>query len=394
MATINELYSFSRDFDGTFIVLPVDLDTGDPVPVSAEAFFGGKTFESPEGTQHDFFVSDNITSIDVTLGESLTHIVPTQPFNFSFNGRTLIVEIQLAPIQFSGIVVKFDTLPVRPPLQFVASEDALFCPCDFRCDFEEKVFADEEGTGITNDFSDFLFRKISSGDSVTIELLKENVVLAEITDNTYGDYYDGFTAQPLYVGWQADWTKIFQNFSGGRYQVRITTVILGQESIFLSRYFRLNTFDEISANNTVKIETFQSGRIDNIDFDFNNLVEGGWRSSIRIEGQFGQMSPSIERDIYQDSSYREVQNRDTINREYKLNGRYVSESIFERITTKDMLANEILITSYDLLQERKYEKFPVVVDSFDDPSYDDLGNVNFVINFSDRQKNIIKTNVT
>lgn len=294
----------------------------------------------------------------------------------------------------SGVVVKFDAAPIRPPQGFIAPENTVFCPCDFRCDFEEKVFADEDNDGIKNDFSDFLFKKITASDTILIELLKRDIVVAQISDDTYGLYYDGFPTQSSYVGWQADWTKIFQTFSGGQYQVRVTTTILGEESIFLSRYFRLNTFDILAADKTVKIESFQDGNLENSEFNFTGLIGGGWRSSIRLnESQFGKMQPNIERDIYQDTSYREIQNRDTVNREYRLEANLVPESLYERITTKDLLGNRILLTAYDVLQERKYEKFPVVPESYDEARYDDLGNTYFSVTFSDRQKNIIKTNV-
>ncbi len=294
-----------------------------------------------------------------------------------------------------GVVIKFDAAPIRPPSGVVAPVDVLFCPCDFRCDFEEKVFADDDNDGIKNDFSDFLFKKITASDTIVIELLKKDVIVAQINDDTYGTYYDGFSNQPLYVGWQADWTKIFAVLSGGRYQVRVTTTILGEESVFLSRYFRLNTFDILSADKTVKIESFQNGNLQNSEFDFTGLIEGGWRSSIRLnKSKFGMMSPTMERDIYQDSSYREIQNRDEVIREFKLVSNLVPESIYDRLTTKDFLGNQILITSYNVLQELKYEKFPVVAENYNEPRYDDLGNTHFEVTFSDRQKNIIKTNVS
>lgn len=293
-----------------------------------------------------------------------------------------------------GVVVKFDAAPIRPPATVIEAPEAIFCPCDFRCDFEEKVFADADNDGIKNDFSDFLFKKVTASDTIVIELIKNNVVVATITDNTYGAYYNGFDVQPLYVGWLADWTAIFNAFSGGRYRVRVTATILGETSIFFSRYFRLNTFDILSANNTVKIETFQSGQIANSEFDFTGLLPGGWPSSIRLYGQFGKMQPTLERDVLQDSSYREIQNRDTVIREYTLSANLVPETIQNQIAIKDLLANRVLITSYDVLQEITYEKFAVVPENWNETRYDDLGNTHFEITFSDRQKNIIKTNVS
>ncbi len=293
----------------------------------------------------------------------------------------------------SGVVIQFDALPVRPPLEIIEPQEAIFCPCDFRCDFEELVFADASNDGIKNDYSDFLFKKISASDTIEIQIVKDNIVLTTISDDSYGAFYDGFTSQPLYVGWQADWTKIFQSFSGGQYTIRVTTNILGNESVFTSRLFRLNTFDVLSANRTIKIESFQNGQIANNEFDFTDLLEGGWPSSIRLQGTFGEAQFNLERDIYQDPSYREVQNRDEMIREFTARTEIVPESIVNRLGVKDVLGNQILITAYDVLQEQKYEKFPVVVEAFSDVRYDKLGRTFFDITLSDRQKNIIKTNV-
>jgi hypothetical protein len=105
------------------------------------------------------------------------------------------------------------------------------------------------------------------------------------------------------------------------------------------------------------------------------------------------MSPTIERDVYQDSSYREVQNRDQIIREYKLKGSLVPESIQNRLAVEYLLGNEIFVTSYNLLQEYKYRRLPVVPEQVSDTRYDGLGRTYFEITFTDRQKNIIKRNV-
>lgn len=292
-----------------------------------------------------------------------------------------------------GVVVKFEAVPIRPPFEEEDQDNVLFCPCDFRCAFEEKVFAHESGDGIRNDIRSFLFRKITPSDTVVITLVKNGATLATITDNTYGEYYDSFAAQPLYVGWQADWTKIYDAFSGGVYQVKAVLTVLGVEVEFLSHNFRLNYFDIITANHTVKIETYQDGNLENSEFNFSGLLPDGWYSALRLTGDFGKMQPTIERDVYQDTSNREVQNRDVVNREYKLDAFYVPETIYERLTIRDLLANQIYISSYDVLQDKKYERYAVVPDAYDEVRYDDLGNTHFTITFSDRQKNIIKTNV-
>ncbi len=292
-----------------------------------------------------------------------------------------------------GVVIKIDTNPIRPTTTQIIGDSSIFCPSDFRGDFMELVFASEENDGIKKDVSDFIFKKITTTDTINIFLLKEKTVIATINNNAYGTFYNGFESNPLYIGWQADWTRIFQSFSGGKYQVKVDLNILGVSSSFLSRYFMLNTFDILSADNTVKIETIQKGDIDSSPFKFKNLLPEGWKTSIRLQGVFGLMKPAIEKDIFQDSSYREIQNRETIKREYILKANLVPETLYNRIATEDTLGNEIFITSYGVLQELKYEKFPVVIESFGEPAYDKLGNTHFEITFSDRQKNIIKTNI-
>lgn len=285
-----------------------------------------------------------------------------------------------------------NTTPVNPVGDGAAIDAGDFCACDFRCDFEELVFADNNGVGLTNDFTDFLFRKISASDTIEIQLYRYGNKVADIVDDTYGTFYSGFTEQPLYVGWLADWTKIFNAFSGGLYQVKVNTSILGTDSTFESRLFRLNIYDGRSANGTVKIESYQTGNIESSEFDFTNLIEGGWYSSIRLKGSFGEMEPSLERDIYLDDSYREVQNRDVLTRAYNLRCNIIPETIYNRLATNEMLANEVYVTSFDLLQEQTYEQLPVVPESFAENNYGAFGRLNFVVQFSDRQKNINKRN--
>lgn len=398
MISVDDFFGLSQTSSSETIIRIVDSVDGTPVEAAASITFKGEVYDSPNPkSDHRFFLGyDPGENFEVVLSNSLTHITPVTPFVFARSGSIGVVhQISLLKIQFSGVVVKLDASPVKAPILIApVLSNLVFCPSDFRCDFEEKVFADESSDGVRNDTTDFLFSKVSTGDTVKIELLKNGVILTEIIDSSLGEYYDGFTSQPLYVGWQADWTQIFNVYSGGRYQVLVTTTILGQESKFESRYFRLNTYDPLSANNTVKIESVQTGLIENSQFDFRGLLDGGWQSSIRLNSsQFGAMSPTLESDNYQDPSYRIIQNVDSIKREYKLIANLVSESIYDRLVTQDLLGNEVFITAYDVLQEISYVKLPVKVESFSDPTYDDLGNCYFEIIFSDRQENIRKVNV-
>jgi len=285
-----------------------------------------------------------------------------------------------------------NTSPIQPVTEILVSDTGDFCACDFRCDFVEPVFANSVGDGISNDFSDFLFRKIAASDTITIKLFRYGLLVATITDDTLGRFFDGFTAQPLYVGWLADWTLIFSAFSGGEYQVKTTSVILGQTQEFVSRKFRLAFFDPELADRTVKIESFQNGDIVSSEFDFTDLLPDGWPSSIRLRGVFGEMAPTLEKDIFLDSSYRETQNRDQTILEYSLRCEIVPETIFTQIATKDVLGNQILISAFNAFNDVIYAKFPVSADSFEEQVYREDGFLNFNIKFKDRQQNVIKRN--
>lgn len=293
-------------------------------------------------------------------------------------------------------IILSNTSPIKPiaAVDITAVDD--FCACDFRCNFEELVFANSVSDGVTNDFSDFLFRKISASDTVTIKLFRYDVQVATITDDTLGTFHDGFATQPLYVGWVADWTKIFDAHSGGLYQIKVTSVILGETIEFESRFFRLNQYDAISANGTVKIESIQTGNIVSSEFDFTDLLDGGWRSYIRLKGVFGKMNPTLEKDVWLDSSYRETQNRDVVTREYELRCEIVPDNIFGRIVGNEILGNEIFLTSYNVFNNdghgQKYIQFPVTAESFDETDYKDYGLMNFSIKFKDRQQDLIKRN--
>jgi len=284
------------------------------------------------------------------------------------------------------------TSPILPAVEPVISDTGDFCACDFRCDFVEQAFANSVGDGISNDFTDFLFRKITATDTITIKLFRYGILKATIIDNTLGRFFDGFTAQPLYVGWLADWTLIFDAFSGGEYQVKVTSVILGETQEFESRKFKLALFDPELANRTVKIESFQTGNIVSSEFDFTELFPGGWPSSIRLRGVFGEMSPSLEQDTYLDSSFRVTQNRDQTIREYSLRCEVVPETIFTRLASQDILGNEVLISAFNVFNDVIYSQFPVTPDSFEEEIYKETGFLNFNIKFKDRQQNVIKRN--
>lgn len=295
----------------------------------------------------------------------------------------------------SGLAIQIrNSRVVAVPEQPIASD---FCACDFWCEWEEPVFADPLSLDTwKRDYTSFLSRKITSGDTLEIKLFRYGEEVATITDDTYGTYYAAgdFTVQPLYVGWVADWSLIFADFSGGSYHVEISGTIAGSAYTFTSRKFRLMKWDEGLADQTVKIESYQDGNIMSSEFDFTGLLSGGWYSSIRLTGRFGKRTPVLEVDEFLDTSYRSVQNRTQVRHEYTLSTRYVPMPVLHNLADQELIGNRLFLTDYSLMSSEKYKRIPVLAKSFEEINDENwsTGRGAYSILFDERVQNTIKRN--
>lgn len=281
---------------------------------------------------------------------------------------------------------------VIPPTDPISAN---FCACDFWCEWEEQVFADPAGVGVwAGDKTSFLARKLTSGDTLSIKLFREGAEVATISNSTYGTYYSSFLAQPLYVGWVADWTLIYNAFSGGQYYVTISGTLAGNAYSFTSRKFRVSAWNEELADGTVKVESYQSGDILSSEFDFSGLISGGWYSAIRLDARFGKRTPTLEVDEFLNTSYQSVQNRTQVRHEYTLQTRYLPVSILNSLSDVDLIGNELFLTDYSLMSEDKYKRLPVVAQAYDETEINDwtTGRGRYTVTFTDRKQNNIKRN--
>jgi len=295
----------------------------------------------------------------------------------------------------SGLAIKVTgarvlSIPETP----IASD---ICACNFVCEWEETVFASPDTSDSwKRDYTDFLARKITAGDTLDIKLFRYGVEVATITDNSYGTYYAAgdFAAQPLYVGWLADWSLIFAAFGGGQYYVTISGTIVGAAYSFTSRKFRLLLWNEEAADLTAKVESYQSGNIISNQFDFTGLLPGGWYSSIRLDARFGKRKPVLEVDEVLGTSYQSIQNRTQVRHEYTLETRYIPMTVLNSLSDKDFIGNKLFITDYSLLNEYKFNRIPVVTKSYEDTVNDGwtTGRGRYTILFDERVQDTIKRN--
>ena len=281
------------------------------------------------------------------------------------------------------------------PFTLQTSKDSV-CGCDFSVCFEEKVFADSEGTGDfwKADKSDFLFKKVVAADAVVFEIIRNGVKVAD-GSNALGTLYSSFTNAPLYAGYLANWTAIFAAFGGGLYNIVISYTSFSTNYKIKSRDFRLYPYNAELANRTVKIESFQKGNIIGSEFDYSLVLAdlpNGWYSSLRLTGTFGNRTPTLESDDYLNTFYKQVQNRTQIINEFTLETELIPNTILKQIANQNVLANEVFVTNYDLEADELFRNFAVVPKSFSEVNHLNRSSVKFAITFQERTQNIIKRN--
>jgi len=291
----------------------------------------------------------------------------------------------------SGTANKKDYTIVKPPSQGAVND---FCYCDLECEEISTVFASVGNEDYKNDKSSFIYRRYSDSDTVSIKLWKNKVELLELNDNTLGIFYPqivgALPSAESYVAYLLDWEKVYDIYGAGNYQVITTLNQLGTEILVKSIKFNLMGYSDEAADGTVRIESYQNGNIIGSDFDFTGI---NWYSSMRIDGKFTETAETFETNEYLTQNYNRKQIQDKIIENYSLETNLLPRSISEVITKNSILDNKILITDYNLFNEKVLRKIDVRTKEIaDKSSYSGIRRSKYVINFSGTVENIIKRN--
>jgi len=284
--------------------------------------------------------------------------------------------------------------PALPEITDVNVPD--FCICDYvPCVYVERVFATllPNTDYWKNDKSDFLFKRFVAVDTVDMRLLKDGVEVTTLIDDTYGTYFGGFTGgsaeQLLYKGYLLDWKLVQADFGNGKYQLEAALDIVGVQTVFLSRDFFLNTFNNELANKTVRIETVQNGNIIGSQFDFTGLA---WEGSVRVPATFGNPTPIYETTEYVTGQRVNEQIQSKVTREWDLNTRLISYDVAFSLLYNRLLANEILVTDYNIKAETVFRRVSVRTREIDKPKIEGRPEKIYNIKFADRKQKYIKRN--
>lgn len=289
-----------------------------------------------------------------------------------------------------GLAVMLDVAPIIIP---TAPIENTLCVC--KCEYIEPVFSEAGAiaTSWKNDKTSMLFKKAIAADTITIKLYKGTTSYT-ITDNTYGTYYaaGSLTAQPLYVGFVADWNKIYNALGAGQYYFEITTVIIGATTTKQSIYYYLQPYTDLAANRTVRIETWNTGSILNSAFDYSGLLPDGWYQSIRIKGKLMPRIPKLVTDNYFDQDYKLQQIQDKITDEYLLITYQLPAEISSVLIYDNLLANTIKISDYNAYNEEQVRELSLYVTDIQKKYYNLSRFVSFEIKLSPKIDNCIKNN--
>lgn len=266
--------------------------------------------------------------------------------------------------------------------------------CDPKCCYYEKVFS--ESGSITqwehNDKTSILTKKIIAADTIQIDMIAPDGTKYTISDNTYGTYYSTFTAKPLYVGFIADWNLIYNSLGTGIYYFEITETIIGVTTKYTTINYHLSLYSERAANNTVRIETWNTGVILNSDFDYKDLLVDGWYQSYRIPGKLNTSVPKLTTDNYYNQAYELLQIQDKITDEYTLETHLLPYEISKVIIYDNLLANKILISDFNLFNETIMRSISLYPTDIQKKAFGYNSDCMFTIKFTTKFDDTIKNN--
>jgi len=262
------------------------------------------------------------------------------------------IDIQL--ISISGLAVQLESTTL-PSIKSVLRND--FCYCAVECEYVEYAFASVGGEEYKNDKASFLFQKVVQSDSVLFELYKDGVKVADLNNDTYGTYYDGFAVKPLYQGLVLEWEKVLPVFGPGLYQVKTVRTLLGNTDIVDSVLYRLYPYTDELADKTVRIVGYQTANIKQSAFNFNGLLPTGWAFYIRVFGDFKKVAPEEIEDNYPDSQENRLQIQDQLISQYQLIVKQAPASIINLFLDGNIsLSGRILVTDYNIMNTEIFRK--------------------------------------
>ena len=333
--------------------------------------------------------ADGLGYVKINRGEAIISAAGyrTQTVVYDFSPLPLgtCITVQLVPVRSMASRTFTFGLPSSPS---VNENDIDYCA--FECEYIEKAFYSSSDDFWKKDKSSFLYQKTRQSDTINLELWRDGAKIDDITNNTYGEYFPSLSE--FAVGFIADWTSIVNALGNGLYQIVAQKNILGVDSEEKSRTFRTMPYSDLSADKTVVLEWTQTGNIIR-GFDYGQFQDGGWNQRIRFSGEFFRETPESEIDEYLDSNYNRLQIQDKVVNRYSLQTKLIPNSIYLSLSQDAVLANEIKVTDFNILNNEIYRRLPLRFAGFEDLSRFAFNrNYTLKLNFNDQFDDVRKRN--
>jgi hypothetical protein len=240
------------------------------------------------------------------------------------------------------------------------NEASEFCTCISQCIPDLKVFTDEVGTDFyKNDFTSFFIPTINTllitGSTITGTITNVTTgTSTTLVNSTHGDLYVG----NKYWWFKLDWYKIWLELGYGRYQIEVNEVgnYAGQTLNQLkSEIYTLKKYTDKEAQATVRIESFQSGKLQHGN-NYSSLTTSSisipfpFEQQTRLPGALTFAANEDETDhlVLNNAERSTLQVKDQIRPSYELKLFLVGNLQVSKVIFDELFGNEIYVTDYNV----------------------------------------------
>lgn len=239
------------------------------------------------------------------------------------------------------------------------------------CCFKLTVLADlNNSDSYYNDFNSFYYQKQSPSDTIQFDLINTaNGSVYSLHNTTYGIYKPfGSIAENTKLSYvTVEWRKVLQLLGAGTYQIRTITTIAGIAVTQLSNTYYLEHFNWNIANDTIRIDSYFSGKLISEDIIFKG---SNFKDSLRIKGFFGREKPIYTQDTLIFKTYIEKQMSIKVDKEFQLQTNDIPECVGTYLQYFLLLGSELKISDYNKDNySYKYNQESVLFSGVSDPEY-------------------------
>lgn len=278
-----------------------------------------------------------------------------------------MIRIELAnttPMDLSVLAVasqNIDTLTA--PLTDRSKDDCCSCSSSCGCVHTEYAFAG--ASDYESDRTQRFVQKQLATDIVLIELWKNDIKVADITDDTYGTYYNNVGVNLNITGCEIEWASVYAALGGGIYKIKFDVVIAGISFIRETHNFRVMPFDVCAAQDTIRIEVIINENIQGL-FNYAGMNQRLWT---RVNGTLDTKQPKIEDNEYLTGS-RDLKDFQTKTpTTYQMQIKDLPSPVFNMVVYEQLIAGEIYVSDYSLPYFESLVSLPLKRSDYGDVIY-------------------------